>query len=285
MSARRQTMFRAMMPNGSGGGIPTTNLVLDLNPEFDVYTNYSGTTPVSSDGDSVAYWGDQSTYTYSGGAMSARQLDSAERPLYYSSDANRNNKPYLLFDSNDRWFVMEPYSLAYQMPSMTMYFICEPATSGQNSNGWMISKTDSYFWNDGFTFIQKDNEDLNMTVADDGYDSNEFTDTRPTSGTPAIYSYSFKGSSTVGDRRNDSRIKLNGSAITSKQSGTTDSLDTSGWFSSNKMLICGGRDTGGSEVTYMAWVGKVFRVLIYDTYHSATEQEDIMTELASIYNL
>lgn len=268
-----------------GGGIPTTNLVLDLDPEFDVYSDYSGTTPQTTDGGSVAHWGDQSSYTYAGNPMSARQLDTAERPLYYSSDANRNNKPYLLFDSNDRWFVMEPYSLAYQMPSMTMYFVAEPASSGQNSPGWMISKTTDYYWSDGFTFTQNSSEDLRMTVADDGFaDSNDFTDTRPTTA-PAIYSYSFKGATLEADRENDSRIKLNGSAVTSKLSGTVNNLDTSGWFSSSKMLICGGRDLSGNEVTYHAWVGKVFRVLIYDTYHTATEQEDIMTELASIYNL
>lgn len=282
---RKQTMFRAMLLNGGGGGIPSANKVLDLDPSLDVYSNVSGTTPQTTDGGSVARWNDQSSYTYAGNPLYAQQSDSSEQPLFYNSDSNRNNKPYLYFDGSDRWFTMEPYSGAYQMPEMSIYFVNQPQTPGNNGNGWMVSKTDSYYWDDGFTFVQQGDEDVSMTVADDGSDSNFFVDGAPVGNVGSIYSYTFKGAASSVDRVNAHRHKIGSASISSRVNGTTNALDLSGWFSSQKMMICGGRDLSGNEVAYMAWVGRVYRVLVYDTCHSESEQSDIMTELSTIYNI
>lgn len=282
---------------GGGGGIPTTNLILDLNPEFDVYSDYSGTTPQTTDGGSVGNLGDQSSYTYVGNPMSARQLDDAEKPLYYSSDSNRNNKPYLLFDGSDRYMVMEPYSGAYNInggssgnggstgkTGLTAYIVADP--SAQDYDGGIINKNTDFYHDDGFNMWMNSSENLEAYYVDEGFpDYNLFTNTDPIINTAGVYSYAFNTSDTVGDRVNSLRVKNAGSNTGTRTTGSTNNADSSFTLPNVKMLISGMRTTSGNPSTLYTFDGKIFRVLLYHECHDETTQKDIMDELGSIYNI
>ena len=236
------TILNAMM--GSEGISPyippTTNLIMDINLALDVYTNYSGTTPVANDGDSIGHIKDQSSYTYAGNPMSARQLDTAEKPLYYSSDANRNNKPYMLLDGSDRYMVMEPYSGAYDIngstgsTGMTAYLVIDPGS--QDYDAGLLSKNSDFYHDDGFAIWMNEdtNDDLNAYVIDEGFPSYNSINNNDPNGSACIVSYSFNTSDTAANRVNALRVKNAGLSVQARDAGSTNDMDSSADFPSEK---------------------------------------------------
>ena len=270
---------------------PTTNLILDINMALDVFSNYSGTTPQTTDGGSVGHIGDQSSYTYAGNPLSTRQLDTAEKPLFYNSDPNRNDKPYILLDSSDRYLVMEPYSGAYDIngstgaTGMTAYLVIDPGT--QDYDAGLITKNSDFFHDDGFAVWMNDttNDDLNAYVIDEGFPSyNEINNNDP-NGSACIVSYSIETSDTAANRVNALRVKNAGLSVQARDSGSTNDMDSNADFPSEKMLIGTLRNTSGNPSTLYTFDGKIFRVLLFDVCHSEATQEAIMNGLGTIYNI
>jgi hypothetical protein len=297
--------MKAASSGGGGDSVPTTNLILDLDAAQDVYSDYSGTTaiPNNSTTTGVAHWGDQSSYTYTGNPMSARMVDSSERPIWKPSDSNRNNKPYLSFDGSDRYMVMEPYSGAYNInggssgnggstgkTGITVYMVVE--MGNQDYDGGLINKNSDFYQSDGWGFWANSSENIEAFALSDGYSSyNDIILTNQTSnGAAAVLSYTLNSSDTESLRRNSMRVKQVGSSVgirfpaDSSTTKTTD-LESGFTFPNEKVLIGCLRNTSGNANTLYTFDGKMFRVLMYHESHDASTQESIMNTLGTIYNI
>lgn len=96
--------FVAITAGGGGTSLPVSPLVW-YKPDTGLFTD-AGSTPVTSDGDLVYQWNDQS-----GNGYHAVQTSSGARPIYRPGTTDDRGKKALGFESNARWFAL-PDALA-----------------------------------------------------------------------------------------------------------------------------------------------------------------------------
>ena len=98
---------------GTGGSVPTTNLITDMNPISGAFSD-AGITP-STNGSLVYQWRDSSANAYL-----ATQTLVGDRPTYNTGGSK--GFPYVFFTGLE-WMRMTGTSLEYKQQEITIYFV------------------------------------------------------------------------------------------------------------------------------------------------------------------
>ena len=284
---------------GGGGGLPTTGLILDLDPEYECYKDHQEQ-DLCTDGELVQEWHDQSgfMYVYGSQTMYGKQSSEAERPTWREGDPNRNNKPYVEFDEDGAYMSMRPYSGAYKNNSgqsgfenITTYIVCDPDVENVNatSGGWLLCNTDNAYYGEGWFINQKDDGDVQNRWEVSTLVTGDFEDTRTPDGIASVYSTVIKAATLKSDREFSHRYATGttpSSKVPSPVNTYTNGLtpDWQDFLQFSYTLICNGY-SGSTPSSYGCWIGKIFRILMYKGAHDSTTQSNIMTSLANTYNL
>ena len=311
--------FRSLIQKLNSGPTPwvppySGNLQLDLDPSRGVWETYGGpgaATPVpitadaggpENDASPVGYMTNWTNYTTPFGyTMTARQQTDNRKPRWYKSDSNRNNKPYLLFEDDgdnpdDYYLIMESQSNAFRFDQASIYVVCDVASGSDNNYMGLVANSSNYGWKDGYNLHTSKTGLLYSNVGPDtGYDANY--NTMSTSMLASIYSFTFKGASSNSDRVNALRYKSAGSSVSSRDNGPTnanaitptDPGDSYPDWASNVQTVIGasrgGLSGNGTISTSYCFVGKLYRVLMYDVCHTEAEQLEIMNAIGTEFNI
>ncbi len=299
--------------SGGGGDVPTTNLIIDINADAGVYqtstynsgsNSYTGSNPVSSNGDAVAQIDNQASYTaqVSNQIPAMTQNSAGARPTWQIGDSVANGKPYIYFDAADNeymFFGSSSFALREVMNS-TIYIVAQ-AEDDQGGNGGYLWQTATYWYNnDGFT---------------NSFDGGSVSDYITWCGAPAtdncelvngdydpsnkliVYSLAFKTVDANGDLLDeddmlvDNRmfwLSLSSPAaknVLSNVGSYGKGFDNNNWASTSNSKPFGSQrsSSSGSPTSSLAYDGRVYRMLQYSEYHDNTAQEAVMSDLKNIY--
>jgi hypothetical protein len=311
--------YRGFLQQSNGGPTPwvppySGDLKLDLDPSRGVWETYGGpgaATPVpvtadaggpENDASPVGYMTNWTNYTTPlGYTMTARQQTDNRKPRWYKSDTNRNNKPYLRFDDDgsnpdDYYLIMESQSNAFRFDQASIYVVCDINTSDANSLMGLVANSSNYAWDDGYNLHVSSGGQLKTTVGDVSfYDAN--LNTMNASTLASVYSFTFKGSTVEADKVNALRYKSAGSSVSSRDNGPVDDDDITptgagdsypDWASSANTVIGASRadlSGVGTISTSRCFVGKLYRVLMYDVCHTEAEQLAVMNAIGTEFNI
>ena len=247
---------------------PVGNLVSDFNPALDAFSDAGSTLCV--DGDGVYEWHDQQTTAY------FEQTTGSRQPTWRDgvTTPGSNGKAFVDFDgSNDRGIV-ENSSTLWQDDDLSIYIVQDVTSTG--SGDIILGKHTDYYYDDGWTIAMASANTRTYVGTGCFADCNETTGTNGTLNAD-IRAVRFK-SSAVTYQHNQ---KVN---LTAEEAGSVDSF-SGGFDTPTKDAIMGASyDSGGAPGSFN-YDGKIYRILIYNTYHSDIVRDAIITGLSTIYGI
>jgi len=243
---------------GTGGSVPTTNLITDMNPISGAFSD-AGITP-STNGSLVYQWRDSSANAYL-----ATQTLAGDRPTYNTGGSK--GFPYVFFTGLE-WMRMTGTSAEYKQQDITIYFVGTVMNPGVYDhifhkgldryldNGWGLQLNGS-----GYHEMWANNE-------------GSYVATSPTAlSTIAVRAGRFKLS--AAPRYINAR--MNASA-----DGTAVAPNLTNAPSKDACLGAGWYDAGTTTATYF-YQGHMYRLLIYSGYHDDTTYAATIATLRATY--
>jgi len=304
--------------SGSSGGdpvVPQSNLIIDIDPSKDVWKtstynsgsdSWTGSTPVSSDGDVIAQIDNQASYTapVSNQVPAMVNTSAGARPTWQSGDTQANGKPYIYFDAAEtEYMFFGSSSFALRgVRNTTIYLVVRPEND-QGGNGGYMWQTATY-WNndDGFT-NSLDESNGNPTAyttycGDSAIDNCELIENYyDPSNNLMIMSLAIKTVDSEGELLDSENMKVDNRVFDLSFSSPRPKnvltgigsygkrFDDNQWERTSNSKPFGSQRTSssGSPTSSLAYDGRVYRMLQYDTYHDDTAQEAVMDDLKTIY--
>ena len=258
---------------GGGGGIPTTNLQLDVNPALQCYTDI-GQTTLATNGDDVASIENQGSSSFP-----FEQSNAADQPEWYSSDSSANNKPYLLFFEHNMLSTTSNGEQCLRSDDCTFYVVSN-LDSQASSFSTLLNKDNDWDWDNGWRIGFDSQEDLITNVGGStafGGD-NELENTQTTTSSAQVYTLRFKASATPYENRNYSSY-LGGN----EETGTSVGFNVKN--TASRQIVLGASWNSSGNGTSFEWDGRIFRILGYSEYHDDTTHNSIISELETIYGI
>lgn len=252
--------------------IPTANIVSDWNAENDVYTD-AGVT-LATNGQTVEEWHDQVSTIISSG--------TTDKPTYYTS-GGLISKPYVDFDGSGDFMEVIGSNVLYTDQDITFYIVSEIDTSSLYDV--MIQRGQDWNWEEGWVVsIDDNNGGMAATVGD--WNVNEVTTNGGSPGNGQlnnleVRSMRFQTSVSSGSRVINIRISDNNVGIGTDTQKTLTGDDINDAPNKNA-LIGAGYDGSGNPTQYFL-DGRIYRLLIYNTYHDDTTYENTIQALLNEY--
>jgi len=302
--------------SGSAGGdpvVPQSNLIIDINAEVGVWktstynsgsNSYTGSNAVSADGDVVAQIDNQVSYTVPVSNQVPAMVNSSAgaRPTWQSGDSQANGKPYIYFDAAEtEYMFFGSSSFALRgVRNTTIYLVVRPEND-QGGNGGYMWQTATYWYNDdGFTNSLDGGNPAGYTTycGDSATDNCELTESYyDPSNNLMIMSLAIKTVDAEGDLLDDEDMKVDNRVFDLSFSSPrpknvltgigayAKSFDDNQWERTSNSKPFGSQRTSssGSPSSSLAYDGRIYRMLQYDTYHDNTAQEAVMSDLKTIY--
>ncbi len=255
------------------GGIPTANLELDVNPEFECYTDIAQTT-LATNGDDIASIENQGSSSFP-----FEQSSASDQPEWYSSDATANNKPYILFFEHNMISTTFNGSQCLRSGDCTFYVVAN-LDSMASSFSTLLNKDNDWDWDNGFRIGFDTSEDLITNVGGStafGGD-NELENTQTTATSAQVYTLRFRSSTTPYENRNYSSY-LGGN----EETGTTVGFNVKN-TASRQIVLGASWNSSGTGTSFEVDL-RLFRLLGYAEYHDDATHTAIINELKTIYGI
>jgi len=244
--------------------IPTLNLVSDWNPENDVYTDAGSTLAI--DTQAVQEWHDQI------GGVIAEQISGASFNPTYRTTGGSISKSYLDFDGTNEYMQILGSNVLYTDDDMSIYIVCELDTSAQYDT--LFHRGEDWEWNTGWVMSMDDNSGTISSTLNDWVD-NELIGSGGTINTVEVRSMRFRTSSAP-------KI-LNNRVNNTNESQLTLGVGNDTNNAPNKNALIGA-SWDSSSGPYYQFDGKIYRILIYNSYHDDTTYSNTITTLMSEYS-
>jgi len=258
------------VPTPPTGSIPLTDMLLDLNPLYDVYNT---STASAANGERIYKIEDQSV-----NGWDIIQLDTNDivMPTFYTGSTSWNGKPYVDFNeeaapnpNTNEWLQVNGGASAFNVGEATVYLAYE-TKEGSNSFEGIFVTADTYFLSDGWgLYANRPGPAYTSEKLTGYYDDDFYTEVEG----PAFSRYSekiicFKWSASLAPY-----LKENGSAWITGSGGTSsptvyprDPILGSFWNSYDVNVTLG-------------WNGKIYRLLVYSKFHDDALAQQIMDSL------
>lgn len=240
--------------------VPTTNILLDLNPGYRVFSD-NGLTQCSNN-QAVYRWNDYSTNN-----SNFIQTSSSARPIFKTGGLD--SKPYVHFTGTD-WMASELTSL-FMQDDLTIFLVAV-VNSSFDPYDTLVCRTSDYNWSDGWNLYTNASQDHVTMVRD--YHYYEIINTQGAHTVQQIRSFRFKRS--AGTQYNKNRVN-NGT----DNNGTTTNVNNT---TVHKTMIGGTWDSAGTNATFMSDL-HLYRLLIYNTYFDDATYLSVLNSLNNIYTV
>ncbi len=252
----------------SGGTVPTSGLVFDLDARFNVYTD-AGVTP-AGDSDSIQEW-----TTNDVGAYTFEQLTAADKPTLFQN-ATFGGQPYVRFLGTASSLVehmIAPYNANFELQDMTIFMV------GRNRNSSLNGSFDHFFMfgngvDEGYkAYLGNTGGSEFEFVAGDWI--SDFVDVAQTTQQEYIYQMRYDPSTNLNVRLDDGTQATDTAAASISYTNTT--------ANSTGFVIGGGMQFNGVIVRELSC--DIARLIVYDRYMDDTERDEVLTTLNGIYSI
>lgn len=271
----------------SGYTPPQTDLIGDWNPIQSKVLNSAGT-GVPTDGSAMSSITDSSS-----NADTATQVSSGAMPIWYASDASRNNKPYIRFNENRTGtinggvtFLEIQNQFDYDSSQLTIYMVMDIVHWDSIYDGYTdyFTNSEDHDWDGGFSIHSEQAVDTYSVAASVAqWPANELTINLSMS-SPRVVIYKFFTAGLPAAYENKGGYSTGGTVSYTTDTSYADFANSRQSLSGFPYPLIGtGRDALGSE-PYGGIDFKLFRLLVYETYHTDAESLTITNALKSEYN-
>jgi hypothetical protein len=254
--------------------IPTDNKITDWNAENDVYTD-AGVT-LATNGQTVQEWLDQVS------GITAEQTTTSDKPTYYTT-GGLISKPFVDFDGTDDWLEVLASNTLYTDQDITFYVVTEVDTSDQYETHF--HRGENWDWETGWVVSMDDaSGGMSATVGD--WSNNEVTNTGGSAGNGQlnnleVRSMRFQTSVSSGSRVINIRVSDNSAGIGSDNGVTLTGDDIND--APNKNAVIGASYNGTGTDVQANLDGRIYRLLIYNTYHDNDTYNNTIQALLNEY--
>lgn len=276
--------FMKSSSGSSGYTPPQTDLIGDWNPIQSKVLNSAGTgTP--TDGSTMSSITDSSS-----NADTATQTSSGAMPIWYASDASRNNKPYIRFNetrsgvSGGVTFLEIQNQFDYDSSQLTIYMVMDIVHWDSIYDPFTdyFTNAEDHDWDGGFT-LHSDSGSYSINACVSAWAFNDF-EIKSSMSSPRVVVYKFITTGLPAAYENKGGYSTGSTVSYSTDTSYADFADSRQSLSGFPYPLIGtGRDALGSE-PYGGIDFKFFRLLVYETYHTDAESLTITNALKSEYN-
>lgn len=255
---------------GGGGGIPTANLLSDFDPAVDVFD--SNGDPIT-DADYIYEWhGNGSTNNI------ARQTASNDQLRWLESGPEGSGQSCVEgFGGSSGMEVLNSVG-DYNSNDITFYAVADWDTGNENEAIWSNNSSGGAFgYDDGWWVgAGTSSDERHKTYVDNMSNASGYTIIN-TSGNNQLQVRGFRFKTSSGTQYNNNKV----------QDGTQDTANTlvASNYTKNttkNSLIMANYDGSGNWPSN-GFDGKVYRILVYGTYHDDTTYNNILQELEDTY--
>jgi hypothetical protein len=249
--------------------LPTINLISDWDAENGVYVD--GGITLATNGQEVEQWVDKSNNLIASG--------STGKPTYNTSGTGFSKKPYLDFDGTDNFLEVIGPSL-YKDKDISFYVVSE--IDSASLYDVIFQKGPDWNWEEGWVVSLDGAGRLYSTVGD--WPTNEVVESSGNLNKLEVRAMRFRTSTPSGTRVINTGVRRNDGHP--KSSGAYTQLTLSGQdindATNKNALIGAGYDGSGNPTTYFL-DGKIYRLLVYNTYHDDVTYNNTIRTLLNTY--
>ena len=268
---RAITTFGLLGAEGGGGGLPTGNLELDVNPAIGAFQDFSSSVPCTNN--TACY-----TLANQGTTFNFQQSSSSRRPQWFSSSSAQNNKPYLDF-TEDFMISQGGAPLGVMDGDDGSLYCVVKFDSGASTYDTIMDKNTDWDWDDGWRLAVNTSEDWVTNVGGGGQSENEIENEDTTTTQAEVYTLRFRASTTP----------YVNTSFSSWSIGNTETGTTTGFANKStpfKHIMFGTSwNSSGTGASSFRWNGLVFRILGYNTFHDNATHDSIVATLKTEYGI